>query len=489
MKARGAKMGNKVVLCGVLALFVVVLIASASAYGQKRVLVDLTHAERISIDGIVSPNLDTSNNGRILNWTDWANYIRGHGYVVDVLTEGPISTEKLAGYDVLIIAEPDVTTSGPAYFTTEENEAIKSFVESGGGLLLMGTQLVGGSSPGEFMEDYDTVYHYPEILNALLENLSVGMRFAEGMIDGDPYDVMVEDDILDRVGGPKGNIWIDTGDKTHPIWDNVTRFAYWHGCSIDVTDSSIDIVATGDDDTYTTVKNADYDPVVKPPGSYPVAIAATEYGSGKIVAYGDAGCWQGQTPFGPVFTDPNYHEQEIALNIMEYLTAKQPITFSKELVEGWNLISLPLTADDMTVSSVFSSVAGKYDAIYSYNATTHSWVALGADDTLENGVGYFIHMTESGTWTYQGSAYTDMDISLQQGLNMIGWLNCSKDISDALSSIEGDYWYVARWNATAQKFEIYVPDAPSMFNDFNTMERGEGYFISMKSAETLTESC
>jgi len=360
MKARGAKMGNKVVLCGVLALFVVVLMVlivvsmSVSAYGQKRVLVDLTHAERISIDGIVSPNLDTSNNGRILNWTDWANYIRGHGYVVDVLTEGPISTEKLAGYDVLIIAEPDVTTSGPAYFTTEENEAIKSFVENGGGLLLMGTQLVGGSSPGEFMEDYDTVYHYPEILNALLENLSVGMRFAEGMIDGDPYDVMVEDDILDRVGGPKGNIWIDTGDKTHPIWDNVTRFAYWHGCSIDVTDSSIDIVATGDDDTYTTVKNADYDPVVKPPGSYPVAIAATEYGSGKIVAYGDAGCWQGQTPFGPVFTDPNYHEQEIALNIMKYLTEKPTIP-------AGNITVLAKTTADSNGNYTFSNLtAGNY---------------------------------------------------------------------------------------------------------------------------------
>ena len=361
MKARGAKMGNKVVLCGVLALFVVVLMVlivvsmSVSANGQKRVLVDLTHAERISIDGIVLPNLDTSNNGRILNWTDWANYIRGHGYVVDVLTEGPISTEKLEGYDVLIIAEPDVTTSGPAYFTTEESEAIKSFVENGGGLLLMGTQLVGGSSPGEFMEDYDTVYHYPEILNALLENLSVGMRFAEGMIDGDPYDVMVEDDILDRVGGPKGNIWIDTGDKTHPIWGNVTRFAYWHGCSIDVTDSSIDIVATGDDDTYTTVKNADYDPVVKPPGSYPVAIAATEYGSGRIVAYGDAGCWQGATPFGgSVINNPDYHEQEIALNLIEYLAKPTPIT-------AGNITVLAKTTADSNGNYTFSNLtAGNY---------------------------------------------------------------------------------------------------------------------------------
>ena len=166
-------------------------------------------------------------------------------------------------------------------------------------------------------------------------------------------------------------------------------------------------------------------------------------------------------------------------------------TFSKELVEGWNLISLPLyNATDMTVANIIDkSLSGKYDALYRYDAVNKSWVAMDSSDVMENGVGYFIHMTSAGTWTYTGSAYTDMNISLQQGLNMIGWLNCSRPIDDALSSIEGDYWYVARWNATAQKFEVYNPVAPNGFNDFNMMERGEGYFISMKSTETLTESC
>ena len=162
-------------------------------------------------------------------------------------------------------------------------------------------------------------------------------------------------------------------------------------------------------------------------------------------------------------------------------------TFSKELVKGWNLISLPLyNATDMTVANIMSSVSGLYDALYRYDASTHSWVPLSSSDTMENGVGYFVHMTSAGTWTYTGSAYTDMNIPLQQGLNMIGWLNCSKPIDDALSSIEGDYWYVARWNATAQRFEVYNPVAPPEFNDFTTMERGEGYFIAAKTSCTLT---
>ena len=163
-------------------------------------------------------------------------------------------------------------------------------------------------------------------------------------------------------------------------------------------------------------------------------------------------------------------------------------TFSKELVKGWNLISLPLyNATDMTVANIIDkSLSGKYDALYRYDAVNKSWVAMSSSDVMENGVGYFIHMTENGTWTYNGSAYTAMNISLEPGLNLVGWVNTSASLPDALSSIEGDYWYVARWNATTQKFEIYVPDAPPAFNDFNTMERGEGYFIAAKTSCMLT---
>lgn len=166
-------------------------------------------------------------------------------------------------------------------------------------------------------------------------------------------------------------------------------------------------------------------------------------------------------------------------------------TFSKPLVKGWNQISLPLTnAANMTVANIMSSVSGSYDALYRYDAPTRSWVSMSSADTMANGVGYFIHLTQNTTWTYTGSAvYTSMNAPLEQGLNMVGWLNCSKPITDALSSIDGKYYYVARWNATARKFETYVPVAPPAFNKFTTMDRGEGYFISMKTGDTLSESC
>ena len=163
-------------------------------------------------------------------------------------------------------------------------------------------------------------------------------------------------------------------------------------------------------------------------------------------------------------------------------------TFSKTLYEGWNLISLPLTPSNNSTSAVLASIWGNVDAVYSYNSTSRQFESV-YDATMDPCKGYFVHVTQNRTWIYSGtSAYTSMSTKLEPGLNMIGWLNCSKSISDALSSIAGNYNYVARWNANLQEFEVYVPGAP--FNDFNTMERGKGYFISAKDGcPPLTEGC
>ena len=160
-------------------------------------------------------------------------------------------------------------------------------------------------------------------------------------------------------------------------------------------------------------------------------------------------------------------------------------TFSKTLHAGWNLISLPLDPeDDCAASAVLSTVS--YDAVYRYNSTSKQFESA---DVMDTGTGYFVHATADCTWEYSGTSYTSIGTELKQGLNMVGWLDCPKDIGEALSSISGDCYYAARWNAAAQKFEVYNPAAPSAFNDFTTMDQGTGYFISARQDCTLSESC
>ncbi len=160
--------------------------------------------------------------------------------------------------------------------------------------------------------------------------------------------------------------------------------------------------------------------------------------------------------------------------------------YSGPLYEGWNLISLPLTPADNSASAVLSGVS--YDAVYRYNATSKEFEDIESTDAMNPGTGYFVHATADCTWEYSGTAYNSMDMSLEQGLNMVGWLNCSKDADDALSSLSGEYYYVAQWNVTEGKFKVYNPLAAS-FSDFTAMDRGTGYFISAKQDCILSESC
>ena len=171
----------------------------------------------------------------------------------------------------------------------------------------------------------------------------------------------------------------------------------------------------------------------------------------------------------------------IRMDIIMYPVPQDTENFTKSLPAGWNLISLPLTPTDNSVSAVLLGVS--QNAVKSYNVTTHQFENA---TTMDPGTGYFVHVTTAGTWSYEGTAYESMTTSLSHGLNMVGWTNTSADLPGALDSISGSYRYVAHWDATSQSYEVYEPNAPAVFNDFTTMERGEGYFIAATSGCMLT---
>ena len=227
------------------------------------------------------------------------------------------------------------------------------------------------------------------------------------------------------------------------------------------------------------------------PGSGSVFVSVQMFASGTDedgVPYDNDGCY-----FAEINKSETVSASYVWMPDVDQTCSK---TFNKHLDLEWNLISLPLTsATDMTVENIINtSLGGSYDALCKYNAISNNYETLSSTDVMENGVGYFIHMTQADTWTYSGAGYTSMNEPLEDGLNMVGWMDCNKTISSGLTSIAGNYTYAASWNATAQEFETYNPaapdpDTPGGFNDFFDMERGTGYFISMKVSDTLDESC
>jgi len=182
-------------------------------------------------------------------------------------------------------------------------------------------------------------------------------------------------------------------------------------------------------------------------------------------------------------TEGDYKDWTLAENFT--FTCLGPAeTFTKSLPLGWNLISLPLTPLDNSTSAVLGNATIAYDAVKSYDTATHQFEDA---TTMDPGTGYFVHVTTAGDWTYEGTAYTSISATLSTGLNCVGWTNeTGSALPGALSSIDGSYRYVARWNAGTQSYEVYLPDAPAVFSDFATMDRGEGYFIAATADCTLT---
>ncbi|GEM_PF-2786575 len=173
----------------------------------------------------------------------------------------------------------------------------------------------------------------------------------------------------------------------------------------------------------------------------------------------------------------------VIINVVVYEVPVETETFTKSLPAGWNLVSLPLTPLDSSTIAVLGNATIAHDAVKQYNAATHQFEDA---TTMDPGVGYFVHVTTAGTWRYEGTAYDSINVSLSQGLNMVGWTNeTGSALPGALSSIDGSYRYVAHWDASSQSYEVYLPGAPVVFNDFTTMDKGEGYFIAATSSCTL----
>jgi len=166
------------------------------------------------------------------------------------------------------------------------------------------------------------------------------------------------------------------------------------------------------------------------------------------------------------------------------------------LYTGWNLISLPLMSDDTSSTSILSPVSGNYSIVWAYNAsdTTDHWkkydptTPFGNDlTTMEPGNGYWIMMTSDDTLNISRTMPAPTDIELWSGWNLIGYNSLNpQTITDALSSIDGNYSIIWAYNASdsTDHWKKYDPNTP-FGNDLANMEPGKGYWIMMTTDDIL----
>jgi hypothetical protein len=152
---------------------------------------------------------------------------------------------------------------------------------------------------------------------------------------------------------------------------------------------------------------------------------------------------------------------------------------------GWNLIGLNVEPFDLSAENAFSSINDKLiqvkDETRSYDPNLPGF--LNTLDTIENGKGYWIKLSQPAQLMQRGSeiSLASMQIPLNQGWNLISFpAQYTQDIEQALISISDKIIQVKNIN------QSYDPALPSFLNTLHVLTPGEGYWIKVNQNCILT---
>jgi len=147
------------------------------------------------------------------------------------------------------------------------------------------------------------------------------------------------------------------------------------------------------------------------------------------------------------------------------------------LIQGWNLVSLPLVQTNTSVLNVLSSIEGKWDVVKYYDNTNKSgpWKTYRPGATtndladIDNTMGFWIKITQPNVnLTVRGIIPTSTTIPLYAGWNLVGYpTQTTETVGNAL------------WGTGADKVEVFDSVSPYIKEVGPTyvMKPGEGYWV------------
>ena len=164
----------------------------------------------------------------------------------------------------------------------------------------------------------------------------------------------------------------------------------------------------------------------------------------------------------------------------------QQVIQEVSLVEGWNLISLYAQTQDMTPSGIFT---GHFDVIEEMRTLkgvfNTSWPEfLNSIKTIEFSDSYWVKASAARSGIrVTGSPPTSTVIEMQEGWNLIGFPSVGEqETVDVFQSLS-DQNAVDRIIGTG---EFYTFDGNAIFNTLDTLKPGNGYWVKMNQASSLT---
>ena len=157
-----------------------------------------------------------------------------------------------------------------------------------------------------------------------------------------------------------------------------------------------------------------------------------------------------------------------------------------DLVEGWNLVSLPLIPFESGAEALLADVAANVASVWRYEAATRSWssyVPDGPSPTLTHlvdGKGYWIAMRAPDTLRIEGRELppppgVPPTYEVVEGWNLVGFKSCiPRTVADYLAGVGG--YSVVQGYAHGDYFRVLGTEY---------MEPGRGYWVAVSSAGTI----
>ncbi len=164
------------------------------------------------------------------------------------------------------------------------------------------------------------------------------------------------------------------------------------------------------------------------------------------------------------------------------------VNYTIPLLEGWNLISVPLVQLDTGLDVVLASISGQWNYIMSYNSThpeewsTNSFSRPDQLDTLnmlDHKMGFWIEIDEPGVeLIVEGVDLVSKDIPLYAGWNLVGYPSLTQaSIVTALAGTGYD---------AVEGFDAVEPYRLTPLAGSYMMKPGEGYWVHVPADTTWT---
>jgi hypothetical protein len=148
------------------------------------------------------------------------------------------------------------------------------------------------------------------------------------------------------------------------------------------------------------------------------------------------------------------------------------IVFTKDLVAGWNMFSIPIQPNTTNLTQILSSMAGKYDIVWTTNAgvwqsTKNFFSPL---VTITPDKSYQIYMNTAGKLNISGTMINSTTITVVTGWNLIGYP--SLDIRNINATLAGKNYSIV-WTTNAGVWQ----STKNFFNPLVNFTAGNGYRI------------